>query len=390
MEGIMSHVTKYILSFICLVALVAVVGQAKAAEVSVNRQGDEVVIAAAVQSDFAGSEATVSAPDNSTIEISVAGADFSVDGKRQLFRFEDASVKTVSVSRDKGSGMLRFNVKGKNAPLLADQVRLTRADDHLLLAIPTSIDATAPALAGIKTVSISAGPSKNEVAAAPGVVPEAALKAATLTAGAGPSDEKSDMKAESSSEDKVAKGSENEALTLATAPAKDKRPESEIPVFTEKTEAKKAGGSSLERLVMTLFVVCALLGAALFGLKRWAARRGKNIASPTKIQILTQHHLGPKKSLAIIQVAGEAILIGITDQNISMLKTLALIDDEVPGHVPRNFADELDNDEGAAEAQRQLADEGYDGETENFAMKGLSDVRDMVSTRFGRSTGRDA
>lgn len=386
----MSHVTKYILSFICLVALIAVAGQAKAADVSVNRQGDEVVIAAAVQADFAGSEATVSAPDTSTIEISVAGADFAVDagpgnGKRQLFRFEDASVKTVSVSREKGNGNVRFNVKDKNAALIADQIRITRADDHLFVTMPTSIDATGPAIAGIKTISIAAGPSKAE-ASAPGVVPEAAIKAASLTAGGGAVEKQAEAKADA----KLVAGTEGQALTLEAVAVKDKRPESEIPVFTDKTEAKKAGGSSLERLVMTLFVVCALLGAALFGLKRWAARRGKNVVSPTKIQILTQHHLGPKKSLAIIQVAGEAILIGITDQNISMLKTLALIDDEVPGHVPRNFADELDNDESAAEAAQQLADEGFDGEPENFAMKGLSDVRDMVSTRFGRRAGRDA
>lgn len=383
----MSHFTKYIFSFICLVALVALVGRANAADVSVNRQGSEVVISAAVQTDFAGSEATVSAPDSSTIEITVAGADFAVDGKRQLFRFEDASVKTVSVLSDKGSGTVRFNVKDKNAALVADQIRLTRADDHLFVAMPTSVDATGAAIAGAKTVSISAGPSKTEAAVQPGVVPEAAIKAASLTAGAGPTEGKGEATAGAV---KTAKADESEALTLEAPAAKDKRPESEIPVFTDKAEAKKAGGSSLERLVITLFIVCAILGAALFGLKRWAARRGKNISSPTKIQILTQHHLGPKKSLAIIQVAGEAILIGITDQNISMLKTLALIDDEVPGHVPRNFADELDNDETAAEARQQLAEEGFEGETENFAMKGLNDVRDMVSTRFGRRTGRDA
>lgn len=373
----MSHVTKYILSFLCLVAVVAVVGNANAANVSVDRQGDEVVISAAVQADFAGSEATVSAPDAATIEIAVAGADFGVDGKRQLFRFEDVTIKTISVSRDKGSGTLRFNVAAKNAALVADQIRITRADDQIFIGVPSSVDATGVAIEGVKTISISAGPSKTQAAApvvAPGVVAgvvtEAAMGAVALTGSSG-------------SETEAAAEAAADAAASAPTLKKDKRPESEIPVFTDKSEVKKAAGSSLERLVMTLFVICALLGATLFGLKRWAARRGKNVASPTKIQILTQHHLGPKKSLAIIQVAGEAILIGITDQNISMLKTLALIDDEVPGHVPRNFVDELDNDETAAEARQALADEGFDGEPENFAMKGLNDVRDMVSTRFG-------
>ncbi len=370
----MSHFSKYLFSFVLLVAFVAVVGRAGAAEVTVNRHGDEIVLATSVQADFAGSEASVSAPDNTTIEIAVPGADFSVDGKRQLFRFEDSAIKTVSVSRDGGKGVVRFNVREKNANLVADVIRMTRVDQHLIVAFPASVDATGQSIAGTKVLSISAGPSKTEAAAA-GIVSESVIKTASLTAGG---------KEAKSSEESTSLTAVESAQAIVE-PIKDKRPESEIPVFVDKSEVKKAGGSSLERLVMTLFVVCALLGAGLFGLKRWAARRGKNVASPTKIQILTQHHLGPKKSLAIVQVAGEAILIGITDQNISMLKTLALIDDEVPDLVPKNFADELDNDESAAEARQQLADEGYESETENFALRGLTEVRDMVSTRFGSS-----
>ncbi len=361
---------------------------ADAAEVTLNRQGDEIVISTGVQADFAGSEASVSAPDATTIEISVAGGDFSVDGKRQLFRFEDGTVKTVSVSKDKSNGVIRFNVKEKNAALVADALRLTRADDHLFLTFPASVDSTAPSIAGVKVVSIAPGPSKTE-AAAPGVVSEAAIQTASLTGGAGAGVAKNQPALKV---DAATAGESTPIGAGVTASASsDKRPEAEIPVLIDKSEAKKNAGSSLEKLVLTMLVICVLLGAALFGLKRWAARRGKNVASPTKIQILTQHHLGPKKSLAIIQVAGEAILIGITDQNISMLKTLALIDDEVPGHVPKNFADELDNEppSSLSAAQRQLQDEGFE-EEENFALKGLSEVRDMVSTRFGKSRGRDA
>lgn len=391
----MSHFSKYLIAFIFLVATIAVAGQAKAAEVLLSRQAEEVVISAAVQADFAGSEAVISAPDATTVEIAVAGADFAVDGKRQLFRFEDAAIKTVSLSRDNGKGVVRFNVKQKNAALVADLIRITRADDHLFLAIPASIDATSPAISGTKTVAIAPGPTKNE-AAAPGVVSEEVLKTASLTAGEG---KKSPAKSAEKTPE-PAKAQSEESMPIAV---KDKRPESEIPVFADKAEVKKAAGSSLERLVITLFVICALLAAALFGLKRWAARRGKNVSTPTKINVLTQHHLGPKKSLAIIQVAGEAILIGITDQNISMLKTLALIDDEVPDLVPKNFADELDNEptqDQVNEARRNLVEEGYedDEETENFALRGLNDVRDMVTTRFSsrnagsknRSPRRDA
>jgi flagellar protein FliO/FliZ len=376
----MSRNSKKMFTIYCAIAVlfsVAGMAAADAAEVMLNRQGDDIVIATGVQADFAGSEASVSAPDSATVEISVAGADFSVDGKRQLFRFEDQSVKTVSVSRDKNNGVIRFNIKEKNAALLADLIRVTRADDHLFVTLPGTVDATGQSIAGTKVISIAPGPSKTD-AAAPGVVTESAIKTASLTGGSG--DKTGTLAALAIADTK------SESTAVLVEPSKDKRAESEIPVFTDKAAVKKAGGANLEKLVMTLLIACAFLGAALFAIKRWAARRGKNIASPTKIQILTQHHLGPKKSLAIIQVAGEAILIGITDQNISMLKTLALIDDEVPGHVPKNFADELDND--STEARQQLAEEGF--EEDNFALKGLNEVRDMVTTRLGKSSRRDA
>ena len=51
-----------------------------------------------------------------------------------------------------------------------------------------------------------------------------------------------------------------------------------------------------------------------------------------------------------------------------MLKTLALIDDEVPGHVPRNFADELDN--------AQLVT--YEGTGHTAYLEGSSCVDDAV------------
>ncbi len=55
------------------------------------------------------------------------------------------------------------------------------------------------------------------------------------------------------------------------------------------------------------------------------------------IKILSQTFLGPKKSLAVIRVAGESVLIGITDQNINLLKTLSLLDEEIPQETPQKF-----------------------------------------------------
>lgn len=374
----MTSFTKSRAVFLIFVSVLVFSVRASAADVSVDRQGSDIVIAASVQADFAGSEATISSPDASTIEISIPGADFSVDGKRQLFRFEDQLVPTLSVSRNGNSGVIRFNVSDKNAARIADALQLARTETQsVTVTIPATVEASASSISGDKVVAISAAPSDSSVTTS------ATTSAANSNSASGSIAEEPSVILSA----KPAAKSETKSETKISA-ATDTRPESEIPVFVPVVDVKKTAGAGLERLVITLMVVCAFLGAVLFGLKRWAARRSKNTVSPTKIQILTQHHLGPKKSLAIIQVAGEAILIGITDQNISMLKTLALIDDEVPGLVPKNFSDELDreDDEARNSADQQLADEGF--ETDNFAMRGLSEVRDMVSTRFGSRSSR--
>lgn len=165
------------------------------------------------------------------------------------------------------------------------------------------------------------------------------------------------------------------AAAAPEAPAKAevaKLPESQIPVLTAGKSAKKAEGGSLNRILITLGVLTAVLAGAVFGLKRWASRGG-NKKPTNRIKILTQHPLGSKKSLAIIQVAGESILVGITDHNISMLKTLSLIDDEIPEDIPRNFDTALDDyeDEAGGRAAR-----------DEFAMTGLGEIRDKVSSRL--------
>jgi flagellar protein FliO/FliZ len=157
--------------------------------------------------------------------------------------------------------------------------------------------------------------------------------------------------------------------------------EAEIPVLASKSGEKKAEGSAFTRMMMTLGVFAVVLAGMLVGLKRWSRRRGATGPNPT-IKVLTQHVLGPKKSLAIIQVAGESILIGVTDQNINMIKSLALIDDEVPESVPNNFnhaLTEFEEPERLGPAPRKLLPSV---EREDFAMHGLGEIRDKVSTRL--------
>ncbi len=163
-----------------------------------------------------------------------------------------------------------------------------------------------------------------------------------------------------------------------------KLPESQIPVLTNTKDVKKAGSGGMARLMITLGVLAVALGAAAFGLKRWQKREGTKQKN-TRIKVLTQHALGPKKSLAIVQVAGESILIGITDQNISMLRTLSLIDDEIPEETPRNFDRALEDYEEAdemARGGRGRQSAAIANEEEDFTISGLNEIRDSVSGRI--------
>ena len=95
-----------------------------------------------------------------------------------------------------------------------------------------------------------------------------------------------------------------------------------------------------------------------------------------QIKVLSQHYLGPKRSLAIIHVAGESMLVGITDSNISMIKSLSLIDDEVPTTVPKTFADALaapGNNAGAM-AKVNLGSMSESELEEEFSFSGFKDT----------------
>ncbi len=145
--------------------------------------------------------------------------------------------------------------------------------------------------------------------------------------------------------------------------------ESEIPFQLDDKTSKKSSMDPLLRLFLTMGVLVVLLAGTMWGIKKYS-KDGKTNLHTMKMRVLAQHYLGPKKSLIVVQVAGETILLGVTEQNISMLKNLALIDDEVPEQVPQNFAREMES----------FDDES--GHQDDFALRGLNDVKDIVSTRL--------
>lgn len=171
----------------------------------------------------------------------------------------------------------------------------------------------------------------------------------------------------------------------AAAPVKaEALAESEIPLNLEKGKKASAEGGGVFRILFTLSMLGVLGTGAFFFLRKYKVP--KAMKHQTQIKVLQQHYLGPKKSLAIVRVAGESILIGVTDHNISMIKSLSLLDDEVPEEAPASFgkvlgqsASEVDFEEaGEAPAPRKKSARDLDAD-EEFAISG---IKDIVSKRL--------
>lgn len=158
--------------------------------------------------------------------------------------------------------------------------------------------------------------------------------------------------------------------------------ESEIPLNLEKDKKPTQEGGGVFRILFTLSILGLVGAGAYFFLRKYKIPKG--MKHQTQIKVLQQHYLGPKKSLAIVRVAGESILVGITDHNISMIKSLSLLDDEVPEEAPQNFdrvlggMDDADEVDTPAPVARKNRVKDLDAD-EEFAISG---IKDIVSKRL--------
>lgn len=119
--------------------------------------------------------------------------------------------------------------------------------------------------------------------------------------------------------------------------------EKEIPLF-DKKQTSTSESSGIGKIIFMVLSVIGLGGYFIW----WMKNRSKMVNGPEslmKIKVVTQFHLGPKKTLAVVRVAGESLLLGITESQISLIKTLALLDEDLPEVSTENFADTLENQE---------------------------------------------
>lgn len=167
--------------------------------------------------------------------------------------------------------------------------------------------------------------------------------------------------------------------TGAMAPAAvdtAKLAENEIPLAIGEGKKMAEAGSSTSKALLSGMIIVVLLAASYYYVRRYKTSNTIN-QSNMQIKVLTQHYLGPKKSLAIVRVAGESILIGVTDTNISMIKALSLLDDEIPSELPNSFADSMGETTPAATASSTGARAKtamVDELDEEFSFAGVTDT----------------
>lgn len=144
--------------------------------------------------------------------------------------------------------------------------------------------------------------------------------------------------------------------------------EAKIPLNLEKAATKENTDGSIFKLLFGFSVLAIFIVGAFYFLKKYA--QPKNNRAQNQIKIISQHYLGPKKSLALVRVAGETVLVGITDNNINLIKTMSLLDEEIPEVVPGSFEKVLKKSTTEFSTKSEMMDESE----EDFSIRGIKDI----------------
>ncbi|TBR43169.1 flagellar biosynthetic protein FliO [Marinomonas agarivorans] len=106
-------------------------------------------------------------------------------------------------------------------------------------------------------------------------------------------------------------------------------------------------GPSVWKLLLSLVFVVALVPIVLFGLKKLQGLQHKYGKTP--IQIVSVQPLGTKEKLVVVEVEQQRLLLGVTGQNIALLKTLSDKNIEFSEYLDSNRVDQTAKTSGAAE-----------------------------------------
>lgn len=279
--------------------------------------------------DFAKGEITLTVPDT------------QIKTPNKTLRLKDKFVGSVTLEQIADSAVIK--VKLTNPPDLTDMKKnslvMARAN-KLLLKISSEPTAGRLPEKVVKSENIEAPKQTEAELTAEEVLAEEIQNSASPKAAV--------------VEEKEAVKSEENTTLFSTS-----NPESNKPAISSVSPARIGGSFA---------IVIALMFAAWFAARKVMGHR-KIKTRKNMVELLSQFYLGPKRSVAVLRVAGETVLIGVTDQQITLLKSLSLLDEDVPAQTKlKSFGNILAKE----------VDSGAD-DREEFSMKG---VKEIVSERL--------
>jgi flagellar protein FliO/FliZ len=96
--------------------------------------------------------------------------------------------------------------------------------------------------------------------------------------------------------------------------------------FLKSSSESDSNPASLEssgfKMAMTLSIVLGLIFLLFFGFKKYVLKNTMFGGGGKLVQVLSTNFLAPKKNITLVEVAGEVLVLGISDQNISLLTSI--------------------------------------------------------------------
>ena len=76
------------------------------------------------------------------------------------------------------------------------------------------------------------------------------------------------------------------------------------------------------KMLSALVIVIVAVYLAMFALKKLSNRKAAGTAAPGSLDLMQTVYVGPHKTVSLVRVGGRSVLVGVTDQNISLLTEL--------------------------------------------------------------------
>ncbi len=188
--------------------------------------------------------------------------------------------------------------------------------------------------------------------------------------------------------------SENEGNTpLAPAPKSleqemaadtildDTKDEKEIPLKVKNAKTEMTSTSGMGRIAAGFMALLVLMGSLFLINKKLKEKKSGAAFNHDSIKVVSQKYLGPKRQLTLVRVSGEYLLLGVTDHNISLIKQLSVIDDELPDLDPQDFKTAVKRMDARSNNVTSNFDNQAQEIEDSFSVSSLSDVKKIFQKR---------